>query len=155
MTPTPRMSTQELGLILGAKLLKTDDLHYGFWNGGMEVTFANLGAAQEAYTEFLIGRIPAGVKSVLDVGCGTGALAKRLLERGYRVECVTPSDTLADLAVERLGPDGTLRFPQQYETGAGDYTRERHAWLDGLSIEDVANGVKADRQAEESESSAS
>ncbi len=105
MTPTPRLSTQELGLILGAKLLKTDDLHYGFWNGGMEVSFANIGAAQEAYTEFLMGRIPAGVETVLDVGCGTGALAKRLIERGYRVECLTPSETLADLAQLRLGPE--------------------------------------------------
>lgn len=56
--------------------------------------------------------------------------------------------------LERLGPDGTLRFLQQYESGTGDYARERHAWLDGLSIEEIVNGIKAGRQAEGSESSA-
>lgn len=57
--------------------------------------------------------------------------------------------------LDRLGPDGTLRFLQQYESGAGDYTQERHVWLDGLSLEDVVKSAKADRQAEGSESSAS
>ncbi len=30
-----------------------------------------------------------------------------------------------------LGPVGMIRFLQQFETGAGDYTRDRHQWLPG------------------------
>ncbi len=37
-----------------------------------------------------------------------------------------------------LGPVAMIRFLQQYETGAGDYTKERHKWLDKLTIEDIA-----------------
>ena len=35
---------------------------------------------------------------------------------------------LAALAKE-LGPVGMVRFLQQFETGSGDYTAERHQWL--------------------------
>ena len=28
-----------------------------------------------------------------------------------------------------LGPVGMVRFLQQYETGTGDYSTERHQWL--------------------------
>ncbi len=28
-----------------------------------------------------------------------------------------------------LGPVGMIRFLQQYETGSGDYSKERHQWL--------------------------
>jgi hypothetical protein len=44
--------------------------------------------------------------------------------------------------LERLGPGGTLRFLQQFDPGHGDYTKERHAWLDGLSLEDIAKGLE-------------
>ena len=32
--------------------------------------------------------------------------------------------------MEKLGPDGMIRFLQQFETGAGDYSTERHQWID-------------------------
>ncbi len=41
-----------------------------------------------------------------------------------------------------LGPVGTIRFLQQFETGAGDYSRDRHQWLDGLDIEAVIEEVR-------------
>ena len=31
--------------------------------------------------------------------------------------------------VRELGPVGMVRFLQQYETGAGDYSTQRHQWL--------------------------
>jgi hypothetical protein len=37
-----------------------------------------------------------------------------------------------------LGPVGMVRFLQQYETGQGDYARQRHAWLDDLDAETIA-----------------
>ncbi|MBN1426167.1 hypothetical protein JXA88_16575 [Candidatus Fermentibacteria bacterium] len=44
-----------------------------------------------------------------------------------------------------LGPVGLVRFIQQFEPGTGDYTRERHAWLEGVSLDELV------RQAERSE----
>jgi hypothetical protein len=32
--------------------------------------------------------------------------------------------------MEKLGPDGMIRFLQQFETGIGDYSTERHQWID-------------------------
>jgi len=39
-----------------------------------------------------------------------------------------------------------VRFLQQFETGTGDYTREREKWLKGLTIEDVLSEVKDRRK---------
>lgn len=100
---TGKVSSKELGLILGARLLKTEDLHYGLWSDGLEVTVANMPQAQDNYSAFLMERIPGHVKTILDVGCGTGHLAQLLTERGYRVECISPSPELARHARERLG----------------------------------------------------
>ena len=38
---------------------------------------------------------------------------------------------------ERLGRAGMIRFLQQFETGSGDYARERHAWVDRVSLEQL------------------
>ncbi len=52
---------------------------------------------------------PEGVRSVLDLGCGTGLLAGQLAVRGYRVVGVDASDAMLTLARERLGHAVTLR----------------------------------------------
>ena len=51
---------------------------------------------------------PEGVRSVLDLCCGTGLLAGELIARGYRVVGVDASDAMLALARERLGPDAAL-----------------------------------------------
>jgi hypothetical protein len=38
---------------------------------------------------------------------------------------------------QRLGRAGMIRFLQQFETGSGDYARERHAWVDGMTLPDL------------------
>lgn len=38
---------------------------------------------------------------------------------------------------DRLGRAGMVRFLQQFETGQGDYARERHKWVDRLTLDDV------------------
>ena len=39
--------------------------------------------------------------------------------------------------LRELGPVGYVRFMQQFDRGKGDYTVERHQWLDALSPEQV------------------
>lgn len=52
---------------------------------------------------------PQGVRSVLDLCCGTGLLAGELIARGYRVVGVDAADAMLALARERLGPEVALR----------------------------------------------
>jgi len=42
---------------------------------------------------------------------------------------------------ERLGQAGMVRFLQQFETGHGDYAKERHAWVDQMSLEQIRETV--------------
>jgi hypothetical protein len=44
-----------------------------------------------------------------------------------------------------LGPVGMVRFLQMFETGYGDYTKERHQWRDDQRIEDIAQRVRQRR----------
>ncbi len=50
----------------------------------------------------------AGVRSVLDLCCGTGLLAGELTARGYHVVGVDASDAMLALARKRLGADAVL-----------------------------------------------
>jgi hypothetical protein len=45
-----------------------------------------------------------------------------------------------------LGAVGLARFLQQFEMGHGDYTTERHAWLDEYTVQDVVEQMKERRQ---------
>ena len=41
-----------------------------------------------------------------------------------------------------LGPVGMVRSLQQFETGSGDYTREREQWLRDISVRDVVEEIR-------------
>jgi len=115
-------SSRELGLelaaICGRHFLKLKHLHYGYWTNDLEPDIANLHIAQENYTNFLVSHIPDGVKTILDVGCGLGQIAKTLIDMGYQVDCISPSPFLNE-QVRSLLP-GTSRvfecFYEQFET---------------------------------------
>jgi len=118
MKKQSKISSRDLGLefaaICGKHFLGLEHLHYGYWPDGMPVNLNNLRAAQENYTDFLFSHIPAGVSTILDVGCGAGQTSKRLVENGYRVDCVSPSPVLAQKARELLGDRGCV-FECRYE----------------------------------------
>ena len=78
-------------------------MHYGYWTKDLEVDIANLHIAQENYANFLVSHIPQNVQKILDVGCGTGQIAKKLVEMGHQVDCVSPSPFLAEYARDLLG----------------------------------------------------
>jgi len=39
--------------------------------------------------------------------------------------------------VNALGIADAIRFIRQFDHGSGDYTQERHQWLDQLTLEDI------------------
>ena len=41
-----------------------------------------------------------------------------------------------------LGPVGLVRFLQQFETGYGDYTTERHRWLGESTVQYLAQEIE-------------
>lgn len=92
-----------LGLVLGRFALGMRDLHYGYWTDDLPLIPANLPLAQARYTDELMNDIPAGVKSILDVGCGAGNTARKLLDRGYDVVCLSPNAWLNDEAQAAVG----------------------------------------------------
>lgn len=66
------------------------------------------------------------------------------------IQAMTPQE-IHQAGVEalrrELGVVGMIRFLQQYERGAGDYSVERHAWLDVYTTEDIAKLVSERRAA--------
>ncbi len=72
------------------QVLGLDHLHYGLWDKEEDLTLANMRLAQQRYEDFLVGHVPESVQSLLDVGCGTSALSRRLLEKGLDVEGLSP-----------------------------------------------------------------
>ena len=47
-----------------------------------------------------------------------------------------------EVLARELGPVGMIRFLQQFETGRGDYTEERHEWLTG-SVDEIVEVIGA------------
>jgi len=47
-----------------------------------------------------------------------------------------------------LGPVGMVRFLQQFETGHGDYSVERHEWLGKLDFRTLAEKIQRRREAQ-------
>jgi hypothetical protein len=46
-----------------------------------------------------------------------------------------------------LGPIGMVRFLQQFETGTGDYTKNREQWLKDLDVKGIVEEIKSSRKA--------
>lgn len=93
---------------------ETEYLHFGYWTPGLELKFANLKQAQNAYIEELFKLIPADVQSILDVGCGSGEMASQLLKLDYHVDAVCPPSIMSENAQKKLGADSRL-YECKYE----------------------------------------
>ena len=92
----------EIGLVLSKFFFKTEHLHFGYWPKDLEVTIDNLKKSQDYHSEKIIAAIPDGVNTILDVGSGSGGLAKKLVNNNYHVECVSPSNYLSDAIEDKL-----------------------------------------------------
>jgi SAM-dependent methyltransferase len=118
MSKRARVDTKEtgleIGLILGKHLLRTEHLHYGYWTDDLALDLFNLPRAQENHSDFIISHIPDGTRTILDVGCGAGRFAAKLISLGYTVDCVSPSTVLTEHARKLLG-DKNRVFECRYE----------------------------------------
>lgn len=92
----------EIGLVLSRFFLNTEHLHFGYWPDDLSVNLENLKKAQNYHSDQILNSVPDGVKTVLDVGSGSGGLAEKLVNNGYTVDCVSPSDYLSDAIEEKL-----------------------------------------------------
>jgi 2-polyprenyl-3-methyl-5-hydroxy-6-metoxy-1,4-benzoquinol methylase len=102
-----KVDSKEVGLELSLRLfkffLKSEYLHYGYFIDGLEADATNLRKAQENYAELLFSHIPEKTRTILDVGCGSGKTASQLVEKGYKVDCVSPGQILTAYARNLLG----------------------------------------------------
>jgi len=104
----------EIGLIFGNYFLKTNHLHFGYWTNDLKIDLSNLPKAQENYSSFIASHIPEGTKTILDVGCGSGSFALKLIKMGYQVDCVSPSRLLTENVRNLLGNKSHI-FECSYE----------------------------------------
>ncbi|MBD2628156.1 hypothetical protein [Trichormus variabilis] len=48
--------------------------------------------------------------------------------------------------IQELGYAGAARFLLRFESGSGNYTKDRHQWLDQLTMNDFRNHVQQKRE---------
>jgi len=51
------------------------------------------------------------------------------------------NDLAMDALLKALGPVDMIRFLRQFEHGSGDYTKDRHQWLDDVPFDEFATDV--------------
>lgn len=121
------MDSREAGLVLAQQLLGIDDLHYGLWDDDLDLTISNLAVAQQRYSDQLISRLPAPTEDVriLDIGSGTGHLIQQCLDKGYRIDGVSPSPSLSKLIRERIKNRGDCDT-QLFECRFEDFPADDH-----------------------------
>lgn len=103
------------------EVLGLDRLHYGMWKEDDILTFDNLKQAQKRYEDFLIDHIPMQVRSIVDVGCGTGVLLARLKQLDFQAEGLTPDvHQIEVLAAKGLEPVHACRFEKFHPAGRYD-----------------------------------
>ena len=81
-------------------LVKTNYLHFGYWDNGNEeknIALKKFQIAQERYVERLMEFITDGVRDILDVGCGTGGNALKLQANNYNVTAICPDPYQGEL----------------------------------------------------------
>lgn len=101
------MGSRELGLILLEQVFEMEDLHYGLWEKDLELSLYNAKEAQQRYNDMIISTLPPIRNNennihILDIGCGTGHLIVQMLEKGYIVDGVSPSESLTKRIKRRL-----------------------------------------------------
>ena len=66
-----------------------------------------------------------------------------------KIQTLTPNTIKKlglDALTKTLGPMGMVRFIQQFDTGMGDYTKEREEWLKDMDVKSIAKEIKEKRK---------
>lgn len=97
-------------------------LHYGYWPNGVpeNPSLDKLGKAQQSYFDRLVEMVPGNIQTILDVGSGTGSNAMGLIKKGFKVDCVCPSEKLNQMAREKLPQESII-----YECGFENFANAR------------------------------
>jgi ubiquinone/menaquinone biosynthesis C-methylase UbiE len=83
----------------------------GRYDAGMRaITFGRVTRLHAAVAEAAAAR---GTRQVLEIGCGTGGVTERLIGRGIEVTAVEENAEMIELARQRIGGRGTVRFCEQ------------------------------------------
>ena len=98
----------DVGLLIGKFFMDTEELHYGYWPDEKRATAQNFSQAQDRHSQLIIDNIPNNVKKILDVGSGSGSLAKKLIKLGYQVDCGIPSEFLAEKVKVKLSDSSKI-----------------------------------------------
>ncbi len=115
-------------------VVQCDHLHFGFWDeNNPDATFEE---AQEAMLNLVLSHLPDPPATVLDVGCGLGAAAAALADRGYDVTGIAPSDELIRYAADNHGGDHAKFFVADFldngDSGYADQTYDVVLLLESL-----------------------
>lgn len=103
-----KLDSKEAGLVLAQQLLDIEDLHYGLWEDDLDLKLSNVREAQQRYSNLVLSCLPSphsnpdNVVRVLDIGCGSGSNLVQMLDKGYRVDAVSPAEGLNKIVRERL-----------------------------------------------------
>jgi hypothetical protein len=55
------------------------------------------------------------------------------------------SEEATTILIREMGVVDALRFLSQTRPGRGDYTKDRSAWMDDLSLSQITSGIKSKR----------
>lgn len=125
---SPSSANASAGASAGAGAITRDEL-FDYWNHNAE------------HHPRVLGAVPAGCASALDIGCGDGLLVRKLARRVGSVVGVDRSPEMVRLARERVGEVSNTRFlaadfvKSRAETGAGTGSGEEIG-----SREDIGTG---------------
>ena len=112
MAKTSKVSSQkiglDIGLVIGRFFMGSEDLHYGYWPNSKDASVQNFAHAQDSHSKLILDHIPEKTNYILDVGGGSGNLALKLQNKGYSVDCVIPSEFLAEQAKAKLGNESVI-----------------------------------------------
>jgi SAM-dependent methyltransferase len=89
---------------------KSEHLHLGYCKNPDEEFISNrdLRKAQENYLQLCLKTIPKEIQTVLDVGCGTGEMLKRLLAMGFEGKGMVPDPLLAEKIRTKVGQENVI-----------------------------------------------
>ena len=114
----------DIALSLASRVLNVRHLHFGYFDESLKPSMQNLYQAQENYVSQLEKHIPAGVHHVFDVGCGTGGLAGKLIEKGFAVTCLAPDSFLIE-KTKTFTQNQVTTLTAKYEDLNGAFYQER------------------------------